>query len=116
MERINYHELLEAAVDIIDSKKGEGIIAYDVRDMTSFTDYILIASVNSSSQMGAIIKEFRNNPGLKKSRIEGDASSGWVLIDCEGIVLNLFLPEVREFYSLERLWGEAKEVKIKCMK
>ena len=112
MGRLNEKEVLEKIVDIICEKKGENLIVYDVRGLTSFTDYILIVTLNSEVQMKAILKEMKRNISLSES-VEGEASSGWILVDYDGVIVNLFLPQVREFYSLERLWGDAKKVKIK---
>ncbi len=110
MERINYSKIIKEITHIVDSKKGEDVVVYDVRDMTSFTDYIMIVSVNSSAQMNAVLKELNKNIEIKPNHIEGDASGGWILMDYEGVVVNIFVPEIRNFYCLERLWGEAKIV------
>ena len=90
---------------IINSKKGEDIIIYDVRKFTSITDFLMITTVYSDAQMRAILKELRNKIKRKPDHFEGEATGGWILIDYGGLIVNLFTPEVREFYRLERLWG-----------
>jgi ribosome-associated protein len=111
MEKINYKKLAKKTVDIISDKKGVNILAYDVRKITSFTEFIIIATTNSEVQMSAIVKELREKIKVS-SHIEGEPSSGWVLIDYDGLIINLFLPHEREFYGLERLWGDAERLDI----
>ncbi len=112
MKRVNYKELTSKVLDIVSEKKGDNIIVYDVRKLTSFTDFLMITTLKSEVQMRSILKDLRGNIKEITNHIEGEASSGWILIDYGGLIVNLFLPEVREFYGLERLWGEAKTFKI----
>ncbi len=112
MKRVNYKELTSKVACIISEKKGDNIIVYDVRKLTSFTDFLMITTLKSEVQMRSILKDLRRNIKEIANHIEGEASSGWILIDYGGLIVNLFLPEVREFYGLERLWGEAKKFKI----
>jgi len=113
MEKLNYKKLVRKAADVIDDKKGENIVIFDVRKMTAFTDYIMIASVNSGVQMQAVIKEFSKNFDIKPGHIEGASGDEWVLLDFNGFIVNLFTPEMREFYGLERIWGEAERLSKK---
>ena len=108
--RVNYKKLLEKVVVIIETKKGHNTLAYDVRKLTSFTDYLIITDMNSSVQIEATLKEFKKNIPVIPDGIEGTSQSGWVLVDYGGVVINLFTPDLRRFYSLERIWGEAKNV------
>lgn len=112
MERLNYKTLTKKIIEVISSKKGEDIVTYDVKKMTSFTDYLIIATVTSKVQMEAVIKELVHELKIKPNHIEGKGLSGWMLIDYGGVVVNMFLPEVREFYRLERLWGDGQILTI----
>lgn len=116
MEGLDYMELAQEIVEVVTDKKGENIIVYNVSELTSFTDYMIIVSVNSSVQMNTILKELKKKINKDSYHVEGESSSGWVLIDYDGLILNIFMPDVREFYALERLWGEAEKVNLKCMK
>lgn len=111
MGRIDYKVLAIEAAKVIDSKKGEEIIVYDVRKLTSFTDYLLLSTLNAEVQMKAVSKELTREIKIKPDHIEGDTSGGWILIDYDGLVVNLFSLKSREFYGLERLWGEAKKIR-----
>ncbi|MGM0441332.1 MAG: ribosome silencing factor [Elusimicrobiota bacterium] len=95
--------------EILKDKKGERVLAYDVGDMTSFTKFIVIASFNSDTQIKSVIKEI-NSKFKAPEHVEGRPDSGWVLLDYENIIVNLFLKEQREFYNLERIWGEAERI------
>lgn len=112
MERLSYKELTQDVAGIVSSKKGDNTVIYDVSKLTSFTDFIVITTVYSKAQMAAILKELREKINERADHIEGESSGGWVLIDYGGVIINLFLPDVREFYGLERLWGDAKECKM----
>ncbi|MBN2407497.1 MAG: ribosome silencing factor [Elusimicrobia bacterium] len=113
MEETDYRSIAEDCVRVIDSKKGRDAVLYDVREMTGFTDYIIIATVDSGPQMQAVMKEMLGRWKKRPLHVEGDAAGGWVLVDFVGVVVNLFTPEVRAFYKLERLWGQADQVEIK---
>ena len=110
MERIDYRELASSTAVILEEKKGEETVLLDVRQLTSFTDYILISTLNSQPQMKAVLKELSKQMNIIPSHVEGDTASGWVLVDLDGLIVNLFFKEVRDFYRLERLWGEALRV------
>ncbi|MFH1414956.1 MAG: ribosome silencing factor [Elusimicrobiota bacterium] len=116
MERIGRRELTESIADVIISKKGSETLIYDVSSITSFTEYIVITSVNSKVQMDAIHKELERSVSPRPDHVEGESSSGWVLLDYDSVIVNIFLEPVREFYRLERLWGDAQKVEFKCMK
>jgi ribosome-associated protein len=91
------------------SKKAEDVVLLDLRKISSVTDYFLICSAGSDVQAkviaDAILDGLRGN-GVR-SHVEGLEAARWVLIDCGSVVAHVFLPEVREFYDLERLWGDA---------
>ncbi len=97
---------------LADEKKGEGILVLHVGPLTSFTDYFVIATGRNERQIQAIAEAIRlrakelDYPILG---IEGEAGSGWVLIDLGDVVVHLFNPEARRLYDLELLWGEADE-------
>ena len=104
-------EKLKKIRQILDAKQCEDIRIYDLRGSSAFTDYIIITSVNSSVQGKAVLNDFKKDLDFKPHHIEGEASCGWVLVDFTDYVVNIFLPETREFYALERIWGESQEIK-----
>jgi ribosome-associated protein len=101
--------LAKRIVKIAWSKKAEDIVLLDLRKISSLADYFLVCSAGSDVQAKVIaeaILDALHESGIK-CNVEGLEGSRWVLIDCYAVVVHIFLPEVREFYGLERLWGDA---------
>jgi ribosome-associated protein len=109
-------ELVRAIATIVDSKKGERIVAIDVRELVSYTDYLLIATARNERQAKAIADEVRlrlkRDHGLLPARAEGEAEARWVLLDYVDCVLHVQVPEMRDRYRLERLWGEGPRLEL----
>ena len=108
--------LARRIAELIDEKQGEDIVCLDVRDLVSYTDYLLIATARNERQAKAIHDEIharlKAERGMLPERIEGQAESRWVLADYLDCVVHVFVPELRERYRLERLWGEADRVPL----
>jgi len=87
-----------------------------MRRVSSFCDYFVIASGSSLRQVNALaasIDEELYKENIKPlSRQEPNDESGWVVLDYSGVVVHLFYKPIREFYSLERLWSDARKVRI----
>lgn len=109
-------ELARLIATIVDDKKGERIVALDVADLVSYADYLVIATARNERQAKAIVDEVRlrlkREHGLLPARVEGEAEAQWVLVDYLDCVLHVQLPELRERYRLERLWGEAGRLEL----
>jgi ribosome-associated protein len=101
--------LAKKVIKIALAKKAEDIVLLDLKRLSSWTDYFLVCSAGSDVQARVIadaIIEGLDESGAV-SHVEGLETARWVLIDCFGVIVHIFLPEVREFYGLERLWGDA---------
>lgn len=95
-------------------KKAEDIIIQDVSALLKVTDYFVIVTGNSRPQIDAIVEEViervRKECGVKPIGMEGEDSAQWVLVDFGEVVVHVFRPEIRDYYRLETLWGDAPVV------
>lgn len=91
-------------------RKGEDIVAIDLRKVAEFADYFMICTGTSDVQVRALadaVIEGMKEADQRPLHVEGYDSRKWVLIDFVDVVVHVFQPEEREFYALERLWGDA---------
>ncbi|MDD4857746.1 MAG: ribosome silencing factor [Candidatus Krumholzibacteria bacterium] len=109
MTKIAPKTLAKKIIKIAWEKKAEDIVLLDLKKVSSMTDYFLICSAGSGVQARVIAESILEGLDESKtlSHVEGLEGAHWILIDCFGVVVHIFLPEVREFYGLERLWGDA---------
>ncbi len=113
IEGVNFLESREKALEvaqILDSKKAKEIQVLKLADLTTVTDYFVICTGNSITQVKALsdeVEEKLGEIGENPISIEGYRSAGWVLIDLGDVVVHIFTKEMREFYGLERLWSDA---------
>ncbi len=107
-------ELAHTIVEILEEKKGENILLLDLSDICSFTDYFVICSGGSERTLRGLAEVVQQK--VKKDHnahfrgVEGDASSGWVLLDYGDVILHLFAPTLRAYYQLEELWRDGQVV------
>jgi len=100
-----------AVVDAIEDIKGFDISVMDVRKLTSMTNYMIVASANSSRQAKAVadnVREKLKEKGYHIRGTEGEKEGEWVLVDLDDIVVHIMVPTTRAYYNLEQLWGEAE--------
>ena len=101
---------------LADSKKGEEIVALDMRDLVSYTDFLVICTARNERQAAAITDEvhlrLKKDEGMLPARVEGEGAAGWVLLDYLDCVLHVFTQEARERYQLEDLWREATRLEL----
>lgn len=105
---------LKEAVAVCLAKKAGDMVILDMRKLSNFTDYFVIASGDSTIQTRAIaeaIEERFKKKKLKLYHIEGREEGRWILLDAGHFVIHFFLKEVRDFYNLELLWADAPRVK-----
>ena len=102
-------ELLKFTLKSLENDKGINIVSIDLFGRSSIADYMIVVSGNTARQVTAmannLIKKYKE-VGLRLSSPEGMSNGDWVLIDANDILIHIFRPEVREFYSLEKMWGK----------
>lgn len=92
----------------LDDDKAQDVAVIELKGKSSLADYLVIATGTSQRQVGAMAEHLREKMkalGLGRVAIEGVPQCDWVLIDGGDVIVHLFRPEVREFYSLEKMWG-----------
>ncbi len=94
--------------------KCENIVVLDLRELSSITDYFVIATGTSDRQIRTTadhILKMAKQRQIKPMGVEGYEQAHWILIDFVDIIIHLFMPEYREIYDLELLWGDAPKVR-----
>lgn len=112
---MNSYEQSILTAKAISSKKGLNIKLIEIGDISSFADYMVIATGTSSTHVKAIADEVEyqlDEAGISVSHIEGYRSNSWILLDYVDVIVHIFSDEAREFYDLERLWQDGKEIDI----
>jgi ribosome-associated protein len=109
----NLSKAAKISIKAIQAKKGENIVILDLSSMSSFTDLFIIVEGNSSRQNIAIYESIEQE--LKKEHInplsiEGRENAEWVLMDYGSFILHIFSKKAREYYSLEKLWGDCPKI------
>ena len=105
-----------AARSCLDNKAGD-VVVLDLRGVSDMTDYFVIASGTSDTHVRALaghVMEDLRALGQRPNHEEGVTKGRWVLLDYVDFVVHLFHPSLREFYQLERLWGDARVVPLRA--
>ena len=102
-------EIAVEAAQILDRKGGLDIIVLDVAHLTSVTDYFVIATGRNVQAVRAIAEDLvdkLSEQGIEPRRREGARETKWLVLDYEGVIVHIFHPDDREYYSIERLWED----------
>ena len=109
---ISSKQLLKVTLESLDNDKGIDIVSIDLIGRSSIADYMVVVSGNTVRQVTAmannLIKKYKEM-GLRLPSPEGMSNGDWVLIDAKDILIHIFRPEVRDFYSLEKMWVKKQE-------
>ena len=101
--------LNDICTSTLSDNKAENVLSLDIKEISSFADNIVIATASSNrhakSLSEKLVEEIKANK-ISILGVEGKIESGWILVDCGEVVVNIMKDEVREFYDLEGLWGE----------
>jgi ribosome-associated protein len=103
------------AVQAALSKKASHVVVLDLRNTPAFTDYFVLCSGQNQRQVKAIadaVEETLGAARVRPAHVEGYDRADWVLMDFFTFIVHIFTPQMREFYSLERLWGDAQRIEV----
>ena len=101
--------------ELADDRKADKIVVLDMKEVSSITDYFVLASGTSAPHLRSIAEEIQTK--LKKDRkimpraVDGGAEASWIVLDYFDVIVHIMLVEVRDHYDLEGLWGDAPRVK-----
>ena len=103
------------AVNAALEKKASDVVVLDLRHTPAFTDYFILCSGQNQRQVKAIadsVEEALRAARVKPAHVEGYDRAEWILMDFFTFIVHVFTPQTREFYSLERLWGDADRIDV----
>jgi len=105
--------VIDATYSAINDKQGSDIIILDITSVSELAEVFAIASANNPNHVKAIadnIQEKLAKLGVKPKHVEGNVNARWMLMDFGSVVVHLFLKEEREYYRLEKLWADARQI------
>jgi ribosome-associated protein len=106
---------ISAAIAAAQDKKASELVVLDLRRSSAFTDYFLLCTGQNQRQVKAIadaVEESLKRARLRPAHVEGYDRAEWVLLDYFTFIVHIFTPTTREFYGLERLWGQAVRITV----
>jgi ribosome-associated protein len=103
---------------VADAKQADDVVALDMRGLVSYTDFLVICTARNERLAKAIHEEvhqhLKQECGLLPATVEGERAARWVLMDYLDCVFHVFVPELRERYRLDVLWGEAPRLELEA--
>lgn len=107
-------DVAKAVAAVLD-KKGTDVVVLDLRATPAFTDFFVLCSATSQRQVKAIadsVEEALRAADVRPNHVEGYDRAEWVLMDFFSFIVHVFTPQMRTFYALERLWGDAERIDV----
>jgi ribosome-associated protein len=114
--RLETEEAVKVAARAAGEKKASEMVALDLRDVASFTEFFLICTGANPRQVQAIsnaVEEELRKAGRRPLHTEGYSNAEWILLDYGDLIVHVFGSASRRFYDLERLWRDAKRIEMK---
>lgn len=108
---MDYNELLMMAAENLNTKKAYDIVVLDLNGLGGIADYFVIASSDNSRHASALAdytEEFLEKEGFVPHHREGGGDADWILLDYFDFIIHIFTKDKRNYYKLDKLWGEAK--------
>jgi ribosome-associated protein len=117
-KNVTSDQIISEIINGIEKVKGNNITILDLRELeNTVCDYFIICDGNSNTQVsaisGSIQKAVGKNAQEKPWHVEGEANAEWILIDYVNVVVHVFQKQIRDFYDIEELWGDAKITNLK---
>jgi ribosome-associated protein len=106
---------LKRAIAAAQDKKAVDLVVLDLRKTSAFTDFFVICTGTNSRQVQAIadgVQTELRKDGIRPALVEGYERAEWVLVDYFDFIFHIFSPATRQFYALERLWGDAERLEL----
>jgi ribosome-associated protein len=114
--RLSSEALARRIAQVADAKQAEDLVALDMRSLVGYTDFLVICTARNERLAKAIHEEvyqrLKHDEGLLPATVEGEGAARWVLMDYLDCVFHVFVPELRERYRLDVLWGEAPRLEL----
>ena len=115
-DRLSSEALARRIARVADAKQAEDVVVLDMRTLVGYTDFLVICTARNERLAKAIHEEvhqrLKQDEGLLPATVEGEQAVRWVLMDYLDCVFHVFVPELRERYRLEVLWGEAPRLEL----
>jgi ribosome-associated protein len=117
-DRLSSEALARCVAAVADEKQAEDVVALDMRSLVSYTDFLVVCTARNERLAKAIHEEvhqrLKQEYGLLPATVEGERAARWVLMDYLDCVFHVFVPELRERYRLDVLWGEAPRLELEA--
>ena len=115
-ERLSSEALARRVAEVAAAKGAADVVALDMRKLVGYTDFLVIGTARNERQAGAIHEEvhrrLKHEDGLLPATVDGEQTASWILMDYLDCVFHVFVPDLRERYRLETLWGEAPRLDL----
>lgn len=115
-DRLSSEELARRIAEVADAKQADDVVVLDMRGLVSYTDFLVVCTARNERLAKAIHEEvhqrLKREHGLLPATVEGEQAGRWVLMDYLDCVFHVFVPELRERYRLEVLWGDAPRLEL----
>lgn len=108
-------EVAKVIADVLDAKKGRDVKIIHVEEKTVIAEYFVLCTGNSSTQVKGLVGEVEyqlERRGIKPYNVEGRDNNSWILLDYSNIIVHVFSREAREFYNLDKLYGDSSTVSV----
>ena len=115
LENATALEVAETIAAVLDAKKGKDVKIIHVEEKTVIAEYFVLCTGNSSTQVKGLVGEVEyqlERRGVKPYNIEGKDNNSWILMDYSNIIVHVFSREAREFYNLDKLYGDSSSMSV----